>query len=229
MLKVLAIDTATEQCSVALRVFDDSVASAQIRSIERAVVTERGHADLILPLVAEVLAEAGIALAEVDCLAYGRGPGAFTGVRIAVAVAQGLAYGAELPTVGVSTLAAVAQQHAPFDGQLLVCMDARMREVYWGCFTCTAAGLVTPAGDEHVGPPASVQSRNANRAVGTGFKAYPELAAQCAGLPILTEAFPHARDIARLAAAAFVAGEGRAAAQAAPVYLRDRVANVKSS
>jgi tRNA threonylcarbamoyladenosine biosynthesis protein TsaB len=220
MVKVLAIDTATEQCSVALRLHDTS--------IERAVVTERGHADLVLPLIAEVLAEAGVALTDIDCLAYGRGPGAFTGVRIAVAVAQGLAYGAGLPTVGVSTLAAVAQQYAPFDGQLLVCMDARMREVYWGSFTCSAAGLVTPAGEEQVGPPMTVHSAVATQAVGTGFKAYPELVTQCAGLSILPATLPHARQIARLGAAAFAAGEGRAAAEASPVYLRDRVANVKS-
>src|ERR1700754_1376826 len=121
-MKILAIDTATERCSVALRI-DGAV-------IERSVDTPRGHADLILPMLGELLAEGGVTLKQLDGVAYGRGPGGFTGVRIAVGVVQGLAFGADLLTAGVSNLAAVAQQVAKPGGRLLVCMDARMGEGY---------------------------------------------------------------------------------------------------
>src|SRR5690606_25113450 len=122
IMKILAIDTATERCSVALCV--------GARWIERAVDTARGHAEIVLPMVEQVLEEAGVRLAELAGIAYGRGPGAFTGVRIAIGVVQGLAYGADLPTVGISNLAAVAQQVAAPGARILVCMDARMSEVY---------------------------------------------------------------------------------------------------
>jgi tRNA threonylcarbamoyladenosine biosynthesis protein TsaB len=122
-MKLLAIDTATETCSVALLIDD--------RMIERATETQRGHADLVLPMVDAVLAEAGLTLRQLDGPGLRPRPGAFTGVRIAVGVAQGLAYGAQLATVGISDLAAVAQQFAYPAARILVCMDARMNEVYW--------------------------------------------------------------------------------------------------
>src|ERR1700752_3189626 len=133
-MKLLAIDTATEQCSAAVRV--------EGRCVARCVPTPRGHTELILPMVEEVLAEAGLTLKQLDAIAFGRGPGAFTGVRIAIGVAQGLAYASDLPLVPISNLAAVAQQNASGDGDILVCMDARMNEVYWGVFRADADGLV---------------------------------------------------------------------------------------
>ncbi len=222
MTKILAIDTATERCSVALRIDG--------QSIDRVVDTPRGHADLILSLIDGVLADAGVKLADLDGIAYGRGPGAFTGVRIAIGVVQGLAFGASLPTVGVSNLAAVAQQFAKPDDRVLVCMDARMNEVYWGLFTCDrATGLVTAAGDEYVGPPVTVDAGSAapTVAAGTGFGAYPELAARFGGSAVHANALPRATEIALLGEAALRAGQGRPAHEAQPVYLRDQVAVAK--
>ena len=218
-MKLLAIDTATEICSVAL-LMDD-------RIVERSTETQRGHADLVLPMVDAVLAEAGLKLQQLDGLAYGRGPGAFTGVRIAVGVAQGLAYGAQLATVGVSDLAAVAQQFASAGARILVCMDARMNEVYWGRFELRSDGLVAPTSVERVDRPEKVEVGDATVFAGTGFGAYPHLLAGRATAAVHSAARPHARDVARLAAAELRAGRGQPAEQAQPVYLRDQVATVK--
>jgi tRNA threonylcarbamoyladenosine biosynthesis protein TsaB len=218
-MKVLAIDTATERCSVALLVDG--------RVVERAAESPRGHADLVLPMVDEVLVESGLTLRQLDGLAYGRGPGAFTGVRIAVGVAQGLAYGAQLLTVGISDLAAVAQQFAQPGARILVCMDARMNEVYWGRFEATPDGLVRPTTPERVDRPEAVDPDDATVYVGTGFGAYPQLAAGRATGSVHGAVLPHARDVAKLAAAQLRAGRGEPAEQAQPVYLRDQVATVK--
>jgi tRNA threonylcarbamoyladenosine biosynthesis protein TsaB len=217
-MKLLAIDTATERCSVALLVDD--------RVIERATDTPRGHADLVLPMVDDVLSEAGLSLRQLDGLAYGRGPGAFTGVRIAVGVAQGLAYGAQLATVGISDLAAVAQQFAVAGARILVCMDARMNEVYWCRFTTMSGGLVQPQTPERVDRPDAVVPADATVFAGTGFGAHPQLAAGHA-VAVHAAALPHAREIARLAVAELVAGRGEPPDRAQPVYLRDQVATVK--
>ncbi len=219
-MKLLAIDTATERCSVALLV-DERIA-------ERATETPRGHADLVLPMVEAVLAESGLTLQQLDGLAYGRGPGAFTGVRIAVGVAQGLAYGAQLATVGISDLAAVAQQFAGAGARILVCMDARMNEVYWGRFEATPDGLVRAVVPERVDRPEAVEAGDATVFAGTGFGAYPQLAAGRAASAVHGAALPHAREIARLAAAELLAGHGQPADRAQPVYLRDHVATVKA-
>lgn len=219
-MRLLALDTATERCSVALLLED--------RIIERAVETARGHAELILSMVDEVLAEGGVRLNELDGLAYGRGPGAFTGVRIAVGVAQGLAFGAQLQTVGISDLAAVAQQVAGPGDRVLVCMDARMGEVYWGTFHLPQGqSLVTATSAERVDPPSAVRVADATVLAGTGFAAYPELTAARVGIVTHGSVLPHAREMARLAEAEFRAGRGRPAIEAEPVYLRDQVVAVK--
>lgn len=223
--KILAIDTATERCSVALRLGEGAC-------IERAVDTARAHAEIVLPMVEEVLREAGVTLGELDAIAYGRGPGAFTGVRIAIGVVQGLAYGTSLPTIGVSDLAAVAQQVArqvsKAGEKILVCMDARMSEVYWGVFEVGDDGLVFPASEERVSKPALIEAQ-ATRAAGTAFGAYPELRAKFANVPIHEGWLPHAREIAALAEPAYRAGRGEPATQARPVYLRDQVTFVKGA
>jgi tRNA threonylcarbamoyladenosine biosynthesis protein TsaB len=218
-MKLLAIDTATERCSVAVLIDQ--------RSVERSIETPRGHADLVLPMVEEVLAESGLTLRQLDGLAYGRGPGGFTGVRIAVGVAQGLAYGAQLLTFGVSDLAAVAQQFALADARILVCMDARMNEVYWGRFEATPDGLVRPTSSERVDRPEAVDPGDATIFAGTGFGAYPQLLTGRAPVAVHSAVLPHARDIARLAAAELRAGRGQPPENAQPVYLRDQVAVVK--
>jgi tRNA threonylcarbamoyladenosine biosynthesis protein TsaB len=152
-VKILALDTATEACSVALLV-DGSV-------IAREMEFERGHAEHILPMVDAVLAEGGVALGTVDALAFGRGPGGFTGVRLAASVTQGLAFAAGLSVVPISDLVAVAQRAFDLEAatdRVLVCNDARMQEVYWACFERDRMGLAALVGVEHVGPPDSVGS-----------------------------------------------------------------------
>jgi tRNA threonylcarbamoyladenosine biosynthesis protein TsaB len=217
-MKLLALDTATEQCSAAL--------SLDGRVMERSQLTQRSHAELILPMIDELLKEAGVTLQELDALAFGRGPGAFTGVRIAVGVAQGLALGAGLPVVPISNLAAVAQQDALPGMRVLVCMDARMSEVYWASFAVGADGLVSPTSEERVSSPAQVDANagGLDFGVGTGFGAYPLLVERFAGLRIEAQRLPRAREIARLAERDWQRGNTVSAAQALPVYLRDQVA-----
>jgi tRNA threonylcarbamoyladenosine biosynthesis protein TsaB len=225
-MKILAIDTATERCSVALDI-DGTL-------VDRSTDTPRGHADLILPMVQSLLNDAGLALAQLDGIAYGRGPGSFTGVRIAVGVVQGLAFGAGLPTAGISNLAAVAQQVAVLGYQvgdrLLVCMDARMGEVYWGVFQCGPDGLVDAVTEEAVAPPERVvetlRSQTVSVVAGTGFQAYPPLAAIAASRAFPT-LLPRARDIAVLGGREFASGRGQKAVDAQPVYLRNQVVSVK--
>jgi len=225
-LKLLAIDTATEQCSVALL---EAQADAPRRLIERSVLTGREHAERVLPMVEEVLAEGGCAIGELDGLAFGRGPGAFTGVRIAAAVVQGIATATGLPVVGVSDLAAVAQRHAGAGRTAIVCMDARMGEVYWGVFGVDGAGRCEALTPERVSAPAEVIGSIASLprlpevAAGTGFSAYPLLRDRFASLPMDDKALPHAREVAELALAEFQAGRAVAAREAIPSYVRDRV------
>lgn len=222
-MRLLAIDTATERCSVAVRL-DGKV-------IERSSEQPRGAADLVLPMVESVLKEAGVRLADLDGIAYGRGPGAFTGVRIGVGVVQGLAFGVGLQTVGISNLAAVAQQVARPGDRILVCMDARMDQVYWSSFVREqGAELVTPLSQERVDAPDAVVDGEYNVLAGTGFKAYTQLRARLTTVDRMVHeaVLPRASDIALLAEAEFRAGRARPAAEAEPVYVRDQVAHVKT-
>jgi tRNA threonylcarbamoyladenosine biosynthesis protein TsaB len=221
-MKVLAIDTATERCSIALRI-DGEV-------LTRSIDTARGHADNVLPMLDELMRDARLTLRELDGIAYGRGPGAFTGVRIAVGVVQGLAFGSQLLTAGISNLAAVAQQVARPSDRILVCMDARMDEVYWSVFECDPkSGLVVAAGPERVGRPATVDpgAASLNALVGTGFGAHPQLATSLGHIPLHERLLPRAQEIALLGEAELAAGRGRPAAEAQPVYVRDQVAVAK--
>jgi tRNA threonylcarbamoyladenosine biosynthesis protein TsaB len=228
-MNLLALDTATEACSVALAIDG--------RVLERYVEMERGHAERLLPMVEEVLAEAGIALGALDAIAFGRGPGGFTGVRLAASVVQGLAFGAGLGVVPVSNLAAVAQRAAelhPEARRVLVVNDARMREVYWAEFA--AQGLVVPRGAEQVTDPAAVDvlprdDGAAWVAAGRGLAVWPELGARCraAGAIVLDTLLPRAREILALASPVVAAGGALPPEQALPVYVRDRVAAVAPS
>lgn len=218
-MNILALETSTDACSAALAVNGDI--------LERFEIAPRAHAQRILPMVDELLAEAGITLATVDALAFGRGPGAFTGVRIAVGVAQGIAFGADLPVVPVSSLAALAQGAEA--KQVLVAVDARMNEVYWGAYRRNSEGLVELSGEESVLPPSQVLVPNEGEwaAVGSGWASYEkELAVYCAGRIFGGDsvALPHARDVAVLGIANFASGKAVSAEQALPVYLRDNVA-----
>lgn len=230
-MRILALDTATENCSAALLV------DGRLTARER--LLERGHAEVILTMIDEVLAEAGVGLAALTAVAFGRGPGSFTGVRLAASVTQGLAYGAGVPVVAVSDLQAVAQRALRQEAQVLrvlVCNDARMREVYWGCFTRSAAGLAMLVGREQVGVPASVSlpaewpRGEGSCGAGSAFAAYPQLRAALAEtLPAVIEVRPRAEEIALLAVAEAAAGRLLDPEQALPVYLRDDVVQARTS
>jgi tRNA threonylcarbamoyladenosine biosynthesis protein TsaB len=220
-MRLLALDTSTEACSVALLLDGELHMRFQ--------VTERSHAELVLPMVEGLLGEAGLVLADLDGLAFGRGPGAFTGLRIACGVVQGLALGADLPVVPVSSLAAVAEQVPAAAGEVvLVCNDARMGEVYWGVYCRDAQGGVLPVCDETVSVPDTVGARapTACHVAGNALPRYPALAARlhAGGLQLHEGLFPRADAIARLGAIELAAGRGVPAAEALPVYVRDDVA-----
>ena len=224
-MRILALDTATEVCSVALRVED--------RVLVRELPPGTGHSAHILELVRAVLGEAAVDLRALDCIAFGRGPGGFTGVRLAASVTQGLAFGAGLPVVPVSDLLAVAQQAldlAPAMASVLVCNDARMQEVYWTCASRGPDGLAVAAAAEQVGRPESVQLPpglpGPLLGAGRGFAVWPTLQ-QRLGLQqdqVQAEMLPRAREIARLAVPLWLAGQWVAPDQAQPVYLRNDVA-----
>ena len=225
-MKLLALDTATEALSVSVAVDD--------RQIDRYVEIDRGHAEQLLPMVEAVLAEAGIGLGALDAIAFGRGPGGFTGVRLAASVAQGLAFGAGIGVVPVSDLAAVAlrvRQIEPGVSRVLVANDARMREVYWAEFQVSPL-LISLAGEERVSPPAEVTplSGAAWAAAGRGLRAWPELAERCrvAGATLHVDLLPRASEVLTLARLQVAAGQILDPAQAVPVYVRDRVAEPAS-
>lgn len=218
-MKLLAIEAATEACSVAV-VTGESV-------IERHLHAPREHARLMLPMIDEVLAEAGLSKRALDAVAVGRGPGAFTGVRLAISIAQGLALGLDRPVVPVSTLAALALEA---DGDCIAAaIDARMGEVYFAWFERDDDGLVAPVSEEMIRPPEAVAQRGriaSFAAIGTGWSTYRAALATRLGEPaaIDPEALPRASNVARLALRDYAAGRYVDAAQALPVYLRDKVA-----
>jgi tRNA threonylcarbamoyladenosine biosynthesis protein TsaB len=180
-------------------------------------------------MVDAVLGEAGLVLGALDGIAASIGPGAFTGVRISVSVAQGLAFGAQLPVVPVTTLEALAMQaiRAGAD-QAMACLDARMGEIYWGCFKADAERGLRACGAPAVGAAAQVAAPfpGSFHGIGRGFGAYPVLKA-LPGVILSSDAcaaLPDARDMARLGAIRLDAGEGRDPADLTPLYLRDKVA-----
>ena len=221
MSTLIAIETATESCSAAL------LRGGKL--IERSELAPRRHAELILPMIESLLAEAGVTRRQLDAVAVGRGPGAFTGVRLAISVAQGLALALDIPVVPVSSLAALAQD-APAHtdcATILAVIDARMGEIYAGTFRRTAQGLVEPAGEESVGLASELVLPNTECIVGSGWLAYADaLAARLPAAPKIADGarFPQARAIAQLAAPQFAAGRSVAPELALPVYLRDKVA-----
>jgi len=222
-MRILALDTATEACSATL--LDGA------RRISRYEEPGRGHAERILAMIDAVLGEAKLRLADVDGIAVGRGPGAFTGVRIAISVAQGLAFGADKKVVPISDLAALAQRCADeHDARtVLACIDARMSELYWGCYERDASGLVTLVGEEHLGKVADVRLPSGSEWYGAGSGWGVEALAlrvqsMGGGSRLQPRLFPRSDEIARLAVPAFVAGDALAPQDALPVYLRDQVA-----
>ena len=217
-LKLLALDTSTEFCSAALWLDAET-------HFEGCHAGQR-HSQLLLPMIDVLLKRCGVTLQELDALAYGEGPGSFTGLRIACGVVQGLAMAIDRPVVGVGTLLAIAQ--AANASQALCCLDARMGEVYAAAYrrnadawdTVFGPGLYAPSELPRL-PPGEWSG------CGSGFAAYAAALRQaCAGSIAAErpELYPHAREIASLAAAAFAAGGGKPPEEALPLYLRDKVA-----
>jgi tRNA threonylcarbamoyladenosine biosynthesis protein TsaB len=217
-MKLLVLDTSTEWCSAALWL-DGRVQA-------RRVLAEQRHSSLLLPMIDELLRASDTSLRQLDGIGYGAGPGSFTGLRIACAVTQGLAFGAGLPVVGVSTLQSVAEQAGA--ERVLTVLDARMAEVYWAAYQRDGAGW-RAVSEPALALPGSVSVPAAGDwvGVGNGFAALgevlrPRLAA--ALVRIDDTLMPDAAAMAPLAALAFERGEGKDAALAAPIYLRDKVA-----
>lgn len=225
MSKILALDTSTQACSVALWL--DGEVREDFRDIPRQ------HTRLLLPMVQQLLADAGLSLQQLDGIAFGRGPGSFTGLRICAGVTQGLALGADLPVARVSTLAALAQQardEFQADG-VLTALDARMDELYWGCYRFDAeTALPLLLGDERVCAPERVTPELLTQGkwigYGTGWCYRDRLPEAVRGSVIQIEQArePRAAAIAKLGAALIAAGQGVSPEQALPVYLRDNVA-----
>ena len=213
-MRFAALETSTEWCSVALW------ADGGIAALERRAGTR--HSELALPMLERLLAAAGIGAGQLDAVAFGAGPGSFTGLRIACGLAQGLAFARGLPVIGISTLEALAEESGAT--RVVTCLDARMREVYYAALEkrgarweeviaamCVAPGSAPrPAGEGWVG-------------CGNGFSVYGDLGFE----HVLPEIHPTAVAVARLAAPKLEAGEGVDAALAAPIYVREKVAFTK--
>lgn len=221
-MRLLAFETATEALSVAVLV------DGQI--CERFELAPRRHAELALPWADEMLAQAGVARSQLDAIAVGRGPGAFTGVRLAIAVAQGIALALDRPVVPVSTLAALALRAPAGDGdRVLAAIDARMGEVYVAAYRREGDELTALSGEIVAHPDAVALPDDAGGwlGVGTGFAAVDatlqqRLGARFAGIDATQ--LPHAADVARLAALAYARGEAVSAERIEPAYLRNNVA-----
>ncbi|MGH8397591.1 MAG: tRNA (adenosine(37)-N6)-threonylcarbamoyltransferase complex dimerization subunit type 1 TsaB [Gammaproteobacteria bacterium] len=222
-MKILALETSSERCSAALLIDGD------VR--EQAQTAVRAHAEMILPMVDALLAEAGVTMPQLDALAFGRGPGGFTGVRVATAVVQGLAFGAERPVVPVSDLMALAagafRQHDK--RKILACLDARLNEVYWCVYEITGPDQIIEYLPEQLSAAEMVQPPSAGPwfGAGSGFAAYGQALSARLGSALNGQdaaLLPQARDIASLAVRLFAQGHAVSADQALPVYLRDRVA-----
>lgn len=218
-LKLLALDTSTEACSVALQL------GSEILTLDE--VCPQQHSKRILPMVQQLLSEAGVSLQQLDGIVFGRGPGSFTGVRIGVGVTQGLAFGANLPVYGVSTLAAMAQAAYRLHNasQVIAAIDARMAEVYIASFALKD-GVMVATSDELALKPQLASAFNLTGdviAVGTGWQTYTDqlLALQQAAVSDIL--YPSAQDMLTLAQNAYKAGQFIDAEQAEPVYVRDEV------
>ncbi len=217
-MKILAFDTSTEYCSVALYL-DGEISKTETLAKHR-------HSELLLPMIREILNENGLELMDIDGLAFGAGPGSFTGLRIACGVAQGLAFAASLPVIGISTLQAIAQQNS--HDKIIVAIDARMGEIYHAAYVRQQNNWYT------VSEPVLCQPQNAPAlpgsqwvGCGSGFDIYDRVLSEYYNqnlVKIKYGCYPHAQEIAQLAAAKAISDFHTDPAQAAPVYLRNKVA-----
>lgn len=220
--RILAVDTATEACSVALWCEGDI--------ISRFAISPREHTQKILPMVEEVLAEAGMGLNQLDALAFGRGPGSFTGVRIGVGIAQGLALGANLPMIGVSSLMTLAEGAFRTAGHehVLVAIDARMSEIYCAQYQRISEGLWLGEETEAVLLPDDFKNKFTGLSghwgyAGTGWEAYPSLFNDSTSLADSHITLPDAQDMLPIAAQLWQQGKVVAVENVEPTYLRNEV------
>jgi tRNA threonylcarbamoyladenosine biosynthesis protein TsaB len=219
-MRLLAVDTSTEYCSAAL-------VGTGLTDALKCRLADRSHAELLLPMIDELLLAAGWQIGDLDGLAFGRGPGGFTGLRLGAGVIQGLAFATGLRVAAVSSLEAVARQVPGESGmRVLVCNDARMGEVYAGVYAVSGDGVVAVERERVLAPgQAAVLAAGARHAAGNGLGRYPELRAaiERAGLQIHDNLFPRADAVATLAIPMFAAGNTVGAGDVAPVYVRDEV------
>jgi len=237
MTCIIAIETATEACSAALLVQQNS----EIKLYKRFQLAPREHTKLILPMLDEVLDDADMKISDIEAIAFGRGPGAFTGLRIATGIAQGLALSVDKPTIPVSSLTAMAlaAHNELYDSynssySILVAIDARMGEVYWAEYSANDKTLEL-IGEEQLSTPElmfekaqSLSNNNKTVLIGSGWDVYfdefKNENSNSDNLQFISEKFPDAEDIARLALIEFEKGEFQAIEEAQPVYLRNNVA-----
>ena len=224
IVNIVALDTATEACSVALMCNGDVQFRYQVAA--------KIHAKVLLPMLDELMAEAQLNPSQLDAVAFGRGPGGFTGVRIATAAAQAIALGVDIPAAPVSTLAAIATRARRETNQqkIAVAIDARMGEVYWGAYLADSIEPVL-MGEETVCSPDHVALLDSKWvAAGTGWQTYPEQLIAASGATVVdgVDPFPHAVDILSIGAEIIEQGRGVDAEMALPVYLRDNVARTEA-
>lgn len=237
-MNLLALETATTHCSVALL-----MGSEQLHLNE---VAPQKHAALLLPMVDKLMAQAGLSKSQLDAVAFGQGPGSFTGLRIAAAATQGIALGLDLPVAGVSTLAALAHQRYRIAGvaQCIACLDARMSEIYWGFYETQSMGCSQQVNEEQVGSVdelLKIINEGATTEKGATSESqatFHEVAGDGAGLlqssteandkNLISDVHPQALDVALLALQRINTGDVVEAASALPVYLRNRVALTES-
>ena len=223
MITLLAVDTSTPACSVALW-HKGAVTGSSVSE-------PRAHTRLLRPMIRELMAQAGLRVNQLDAIAFGRGPGSFTGLRITAGLVQGLAWGLDRPVVPVSSLEAVAFQGARQfpDRPLAVAFDARMEEVYWGCFQVSGT-QVRALVSEQVCPPEHLElpvtgTDSGWAALGSGWSYRDRMPAAVTNAMAVTDeaSVPRAEDIARLAVPRFERDGGQPPMEAQPVYVRDEV------
>jgi len=224
-LNILCVDTSTEACSVALLSKKENVTHI----FDRFMIAPREHTAKILPTVDEVLSEANLKLSDVDVIAYGQGPGSFTGVRIGISIAQGLAFGLKKKVIGISTLYAMAGQankiHQAKD--VYCAIDARMGEVYFAHYTLIGNFMML-VGDEVVIQPSDlitqkIAVKSGAKLVGTGWQAYPELSEYFSDAEQTDIAFPNSKYMLDRALSYFEEDKAVLPELSEPVYLRDKV------
>jgi tRNA threonylcarbamoyladenosine biosynthesis protein TsaB len=210
-MRFAAFETSSEWCSVALSI-DGEIAAVERRAGHR-------HSELALPMLEELLSGAQLKPADLQAVAFGAGPGSFTGLRIACGMAQGLALARDLPVIGISSLEAIAQESG--ESRVVACIDARMREVYYSALEKHADHWREVIAAQVIAPENAPRPPGGDWiGVGNGFAVYGNLGLK----KVLPEVHPTALAVASLAAPRLAAGEGVDAAQATPIYVRDKVA-----